>query len=318
MPNQRVVLAGGSGFVGQSLAASLLADGYEVVVLTRSPHAHGLRGIGVPWDGATVGDWANCLDGALAVVNLAGKSVNCRHTPENRREIVRSRVDSVRAVAEAARRSPRPPRTLVQVSATGIYGDAGDRICDESTPWGTGFFAETCMQWEEAFWGSPRTEEKPGEVAAASLPGVRRVLLRLGVVLGAGGGALPTLARLARAFLGGRVASGRQVISWLHQADLNRMFRWAITQEAAEGVYNATAPHPVTNAQFMRALRGALHRPWSPPAPAWAVRIGAWLMGVDSSLALTGQRCEPRRFLGQGFSFEFADLEAALKNLIDT
>ena len=310
MPSKRVVLAGGSGFLGQSLAASLLASGYEVVVLTRRPNDRSLLGTGLSWDGVTVGDWARCLDDALAVVNLAGKSVNCRHTPDNRREIIRSRIDSVRAVAEAVGRSRRPPRTLVQVSATGIYGDAGDRICDESTPPGTGFFAETCMRWEEAFWDGPMSAEKmadrpgpPGtctdesgpneETAGAIPPGVRRVVLRLGVVLGVEGGALPTLARLARAFLGGRVASGRQYISWLHLADLNRMVHWAITREEANGIYNATSPGPVTNAQFMRELRVRLHRPWSPPAPAWAVRLGTWLLGVDASLALTGQRCVP-------------------------
>jgi uncharacterized protein (TIGR01777 family) len=299
---KRIVLAGGSGFVGQALAGRLLADGYEVIVLSRGG-PRGARGTLVPWDGSTLGDWAKSLEDCSAVVNLTGRNINCRPTQSNRREIVRSRVASVQAVGEAIRRCRRPPRVFVQTSAVGIYGDAGDKVCDESTPPGGGFLGEVCQQWEKA------VDETP-------TPGVRRVVLRLGVVLGREGGAFPPLARLARWFLGGAVGSGRQYISWLHLADAVRIYRDAIDREDFQGTYVAASPQPATNAQFMRQLRAALDRPWSPPAPALAVRLGGWVAGINAELALTGQRCAPRRLMGQGFAYEFAELRGALKELV--
>jgi len=224
-----------------------------VIVLSRRGPRN-VRGVVIPWDGSTVGDWAKSLEDSLAVVNLAGKSINCRPTAANRIEVVRSRVASVQAVGEAIRRCRRPPRIVVQTSAVGIYGDAGDRVCDESTPPGGGSLSETCRQWEKAF----------EEIAT---PGVRRVVVRLGVVLGREGGAFPPLAGLARWFLGGSVGRGRQYTSWLHLADAVRIYRDTIDRDDFRGLYVAVSPQPATNAQFMRELRAALHRPWSPPVP---------------------------------------------------
>ena len=301
MAPQRIVLAGGSGFVGQALAGRLLADGYEVIVLSRRGPRN-TCGTAVPWDGATLGDWAKLLEDALAVVNLTGKSINCRPTTANSREIVRSRVASVQAIGEAIRRCRRRPRVVVQTSAVGIYGDAGDKVCDESTAPGGGYLGEICRQWEKVFDDSPT-------------PGVRRVVLRLGVVLGREGGAFPWLAGLARWFLGGAVGRGRQYLSWLHLADAVRIYRDAIDRDDFRGVYVAASPQPATNAQFMRELRAALHRPWSPPVPSWAVRAGGWIAGINADLALTGQRCAPRRLMEQGFAYEFADLRRAMQDL---
>ncbi len=301
MAPQRIVLAGGSGFVGQALSGRLLADGYEVIVLSRRGPRNSC-GTVVPWDGATVGDWAKLLEDSLAVVNLTGKSINCRPTKANSREIVRSRVASVQAIGEAVRRCRRRPRVFVQASAVGIYGDAGDKVCDESTVAGGGYLGEICRQWEKAFDDSPT-------------PGVRRVVLRLGVVLGREGGAFPWLAGLARWFLGGAVGRGRQYLSWLHLADAVRIYRDAIDRNDFRGVYVAASPQPATNAQFMRELRAALHRPWSPPVPSWAVRVGGWLAGINADLALSGQRCAPRRLMEQGFAYEFPDLRRALHDL---
>ena len=289
--------------MGQALAGSLLAAGNEVVVLSRSGSSPGLRGTPVRWDGATLGDWAETLNDSLAVVNLAGKPVYCRHTAANCREIVRSRIDSVKVLTEAVGRCAKPPPVFIQVSGTHFYGDPGDRVCDESSPRGSGFLADTCVQWEEAFQNNPT-------------PGVRRVLLRLGMVMGNKGGAMPVLARLARWFLGGSVSSGKQYVSWLHVADASRLFQRAISEEKFSGVYNAVSPQPVTNAEFMRQLRQAVHRPWSPPAPAWGVRLGAMLLGFAPELALTGQRCLPQKLLAQGFAFEFPELAGALRELV--
>jgi uncharacterized protein (TIGR01777 family) len=298
----RVVLAGGSGFLGQALARELVGKGYEVVVLSRGAarDSHGIRQL--RWDGRTLGEWAGSIDGARAIVNLTGRSVNCRHTPEHRREIMDSRVNSVRVLGEAMRCSAQPPTVLVQASSLAIYGDPGDRWCDEDSPHAEGFSEEVCKRWEAEF-------EK------IDSPGLRKVVMRIGIVLDPNKGALPVLARLTRFFLSGRVGHGRQYISWIHVADLTRMFLEAIERIDLSGVFNATGPQPVTNAEFMRELRHALHRPWSPPVPAWATRIGAFFMGTEPSLALTGRRCRPKRFLESGFHFEFPELRRALADL---
>jgi uncharacterized protein (TIGR01777 family) len=299
---KRVILAGGSGFVGHALAPVLAAKGYQVVVLGRGmPHQKdGVQYL--QWDGTTRGSWESSLDGAEAVVNLAGRNINCRHTPENRREILRSRVDSVRVLGEAIAKSSTPPRVFLQASGVGYYGDTGDRVTDEGAPLGDDFPAEVCRQWEGAF-------------NALDLPQMRKVIVRLGVVLGRDGGALPVLEKLTRWFLGGAVGSGRQFLSWLHIADAVRIFVSTIEQAEFTGVFNATAPVPLPNREFMRELRRALHRPWSPPVPAPMARAGAWLMGSDGDLALLSSRCIPRRLLEYGFQFQFPALREAFANL---
>ncbi len=302
----KFVIAGGRGFLGQALARSLAADGHEVVLLSRqAASADGLIRT-VAWDGSTLGPWVAELDGARALVNFTGRSIVCLYTPEHRREIIGSRVDSVRVLEAALAGCGRPPSVWLQASAIGIYGDAGDRVCAESAPEGSGFTADVCRAWEGAFFG------------ATDGPGPRRVALRIGVVLGRAGGALAPLAGLTRWFLGGAAGSGRQYISWVSLADLCAICRWAIDTPSARGRYNATAPGPVTNAAFMRTLRQALHRPWCPPAPAWAVRLAArLLLRVEPEFALAGRRCVPRRLLEEGFRFRDTDLAATLRGLLD-
>ena len=302
---KKVVFGGGAGVLGRALAHSLARDGWEVVILSRRPApADGSIRTAV-WDGKNAGAWAAELDGAAAVVNLAGRSVACIHTPENRREIVDSRVNSVRAIDQACRQCKQPPSVLVQAASLAIYGDPDDRICDETAPHGTGFSVEVCEAWEGAFFAG---------VAAGE---ARRVALRIGFVLGRDGGALKPLANLARWFLGGAAGSGRQYISWVHIDDFSAMCRWAIENPQAQGAYNATGPAPATNAEFMRALRATLGRPWAPPTPAWAVKLGArFIIRADPDLALGGRRCVPRRLLDEGFAFRHTDLGASLRELL--
>lgn len=302
MKGERIILAGGTGFVGTVLSRRLLDEGADVVVLGRRATAQSGRLKSIQWDGRTMGPWAESLNGSLAIVNLAGRSVNCHHTPENRREITESRVNAVKVLAAAVGGCAQPPRVFVQAGAQGIYGDFGEGCCDESCPPGKGFLTETCRLWEEAFNESP-------------MPKTRRVLLRIGFVMGREGGAFPALRKITRWGLGGTVGEGRQSVNWIHSADLTSMIFAAIQREDLQGVYNACGPNPLSNAEFMRELRRALHRPWSPPAPAWAVRMGAWLMGTDGRLALTGRCCVPKRLLDQGFTFAFPQLRAALADL---
>ena len=298
----RIVLAGGSGFIGQSLSPFLLSKNYEVIVLTRAPSQHHGTVRKVHWDGKTLDDWLEFVNGAFAVVNLTGRSINCRHTPEYRREIIDSRVDSVRVLGQAIARCVQSPKVFVQIAGVGIYGDKGERICDENTASGDNFVTKVCEKWEAAF-------------ESLEAPATRKVLLRLGVVLGPKGGFLGLLGRLTRWFLGGQVGNGRQYFSWIHIADLSGMVLASIENQDLTGVFNATSPNPVTNGQFMRELRRALHRPWSPPVPEFATRIGSWLIGTEADLALVSQRCVPKRFQENGFNFEFPTLRQALTNI---
>ena len=297
----RVVLAGGSGFLGRALASAFERAGYEPVVLTRRVRKSRVRQ--VEWDGRTVGPWARELEGAAAVVNLAGRSVDCRHTPEHRREIVESRTHSVEAVGRAIAACAEPPKVLVQAGSLAVYGDAGRRVCGEDAPAGRGFPVEVCLRWEQVF-------------DSLELPATRKVLLRVGFVLGRDGGAFPKLARLARLYLGGTVGEGHQYISWLHVRDFCRLVLWCVEREAAAGVYNATGPCPVTNAEFMCELRCALRRPWSPRVPAWLVRLGAFLLRTEPALALEGRRCIPDRLVEEHFKFLYTNLESALADLL--
>jgi uncharacterized protein len=302
MDEKRIVIAGGSGFIGTALAKELIARKYEVLVLTRSPSERSDDVQEVEWNGEQLGEWIKFLDGATAVINLTGKNINCPHTPENLRALTDSRVNSVRVIATAFGHIKTPPRVWVQASAIGFYGDAKDNLRDENSPAGNDSLAKICEKWESAF-------------NLASVLQTRKVLLRIGFVLGRDGGALPVLAKLTKCFLGGSAGSGRQFISWIHIGDLTQMFVEAIEREDLSGAFNAVAPKPVTNKEFMRELRRALHRSWSPPAPEFAVRLGARLMGSEPSLALIGQRCAPKNFLEAGFEFQFSELRPALKNL---
>jgi uncharacterized protein len=299
----KVILAGGSGFLGQALGRQLAAEGREVVVLSRDPRP-GAALREVPWNAETVGPWVEELEGAAAIVNFAGRSINCVHTLDNSREILESRVKAVQALGQGWARVRHPPPVWVQASATGFYGNAGDRWCDESLAAGSGFLAEVCQRWEETF-------------AAQALPGVRRVVLRIGVVLDAEHGALPPLVRLTRRFLGGAAGSGRQFMSWVHREDLVAAFAAALSRPDLSGTYNTCAPHPVSNADFMSELRRVLRRPWCPPAPEFAVKfMASRLMGVDPLLALHGQRVVPQRLQEAGFNFVYPTIGPALDSLL--
>lgn len=296
-------MPGGSGFLGKCAAHYFYKLGYDIVILTRgkSQIINNIQYLN--WDGKTFGEWTKHIDGSLAVINFTGKSVNCIYTPENKKEIIESRIDSVKIIAEAILQAKNPPKVLIQSASLAIYGDT-KKVCDENAPHGTGFSVEVCERWEKEFFKE-------------NLPHTRKVLLRIGFVLGKNGGALETLSKLTRRFLGGAIASGEQYISWLHIEDLNRMFEFVIKNEDAIGIYNATGNSPSQNKDFMKALRKALKKPWSPPVPVFAVKIGARLfMKTDASLALTGRNCIPSKFIREGFKLNFDNLEEALTDVL--
>lgn len=303
----KIVLIGGSGFLGRGLRDRLIAAGCEVVVIGRGAGGERSGWRDVQWDARSIGPWADELDGADALVHLAGKRVDCRPTAANIAELTRSRVEPVRLVGAALAGLTRKPSTWVQLSSLARYGDTGDDIIDEATPppdHGRPQQVDVCRRWEDAY-----------EEASAGI--ARRVLIRPGVSIGgAGDPATAQLARLARLGLGGRVGSGRQWVSWISATDMFEVLLQAVTDPTMTGVYHATSPHPVPNSALMAAYRAAVGRRFGLPSPSLVTTAGAWLLGSDPALALTGRRCVPTRLLEHGFRFAGTDLHAVVTDAV--
>lgn len=306
LPTGRIVIAGGAGFLGMNLVRYLANYDCEPVIISRRRPAEDGKWIYARWDGRNVDDWAKHLEGAAALINLAGRTVDCIKTPDSCDEILRSRVESTEALGRALREIHKPPPIWVQMSTAHIYGDPPEVVCDEGAALGYGLAPFVGRAWEEAY-------------EQAILPDMRRVILRTSFVLGRSGGALPRLARLTRWGLGGKAGHGRQGMSWIHEYDMNQLFIRAIACETMNGVYLATAPNPVANNEFMCELRQALRAPFGLPAASWIIRLGAPLiMHTDPELALFGRYCVSRRLRDEGFEFAFPDLGPALQDLYNT
>lgn len=295
----RIVLAGGTGFLGAPLAAALAAAGHEVVILSRTAAAP--RTIVWRPDGSS-GPWARAVDGAAAIVNLAGESIaGHRWTAAHKACIRDSRILATRSLAAAIREAASPPAVLVNGSAVGYYGPHGNEIVTEASPPGDDFLAGVCVDWER-------------EAAAAASPRTRVVCIRTGLVLERDGGALPQMLLPFRLGVGGPVGSGRQYWPWIHRADWIAIVRWAVDVDALTGAINATAPEPVTNREFARSLGRVMHRPAFMPAPAFALRV---ILGeMADALLLTGQRAVPDRAIKAGFPFKYFALDAALRAIV--
>jgi uncharacterized protein (TIGR01777 family) len=296
----KVVLAGGTGALGRRLADAFRTRGDEVVILTRNPRPD-IEHRQVEWDGRTVGTWARELEGAI-VVNLAGELVDRRPTRRNVDVLRRSRVEPTRALVDATAHLHDRPRVWLQMSTLAIYGDAGQRIVDETSP-----VAE----------GPPQMPgvARPWEAAVDGAAVDRLVVMRTGIVLDNGTPAFARLARITKLGLGGRIGGGEQWVSWIHVDDFVRAVLF-LCESTLDGIVHVTAPNPVQNRDMMAAFRRALHRPWSPPTPTPLARLGAWLMRTDPALALTGRRAVPQRLLDDGFRFEHATFADAVADLV--
>lgn len=296
----KIVVAGGSGFVGEPLVRRLFARGDDVTVLTRNP-AKLDAGRAVQWDAKSQGAWSETVAAADAVINLAGENIGeGRWTGERKRRMIDSRVNATRALVEAMRREPSRKRTLVSASAIGYYGDRGAETLDEQSSRGSGFLAELVEQWE--------TAARDADALA------RLVIPRLGIVLAPEGGALKKMLLPFKLGGGGPMGNGKQWMSWVARDDVIRFFEWAIDHEPARGLFNVTAPVPVRNADFARELGRTLHRPALLPAPAFALRLA---LGAEmaNEILLAGQRVLPRRASAEGFTFERATLDDALAHM---
>lgn len=304
----RVIITGGSGFLGRALTRELTRKQYEVVILSRTPEQ--VSGLpegakAVRWDGMTSQGWGELANGAFAVINLAGESLlgssffSIRLTKKRKERILASRENAGRAVVEAVQAAKVKPQVVLQVAGVGYYGPRDSEPITEGAKPGTDFLARVGVKWEAA--------TQPIEFM-----GVRRVVTRLGVVLSKDEGSLPLQALPFRLFVGGPIGSGRQGYPWIHLTDAVRAMLFLIENPLAQGVFNLTAPELVTNAQFGRALGRAMHRPYYFPVPAFALRLA---FGEAATVLVEGQMPEPKRLLGMGFTFQFPDLASALGDL---
>jgi len=298
-----IVLAGGTGFLGKHTASYFLQIGYRVIVLTRGENRYENAVRFVHWDANTPDGWWHVLEQATAIFNFTGHSIQSVPSEANRRKIIESRVQSVKALTTAILRCQTPPTLFIQMSAVGYYGNTL-RLCTEQSPMGKGFMAEVCAQWEKTF-------------LETKLPETRQLIFRLGIVLAKDGGALPPLVKLTKSFLGTPIGSGKQGISWIHIDDLMQLFRCSLYKHMMEGIYNITASQPVSNETFMQTLRHILNRPWVPSVPSFiASKVALWGMKTNPEILLTGCYAVPRRLAEEGCIMQFNELEGALNDLI--
>lgn len=301
----RIMIAGGTGLIGSALANSLVGNGCDVTVLTRSPARHqhfASEGVKLQeWDGESAEGWGHLVSQVDAIVNLAGAGIaDGRWTTSRKEQIRESRVRAGQALVTAIRDADTVPNVLIQSSAVGYYGPADDRIMDEQATPGTDFLARVCVDWESS------TE------AVASM-GVRRVVIRTGVVLSAEGGALPRMTLPFRLFAGGPLGSGKQYFPWIHIADEVAAIRFLLEREQASGPFNLAAPNPPSNREFVRDLGRVMGRPSLMPTPSFALRF---LFGEMSTVLLDGQRAVPSRLQEAGYEFIFPEPVAALRDLL--
>lgn len=299
----QIAIAGGSGFLGRALVQALAGDGHRLLVLSRRPAAAAAGVATVPWapDG-TAGAWADALDGIDAVINLAGESIAAgRWTAGRKRRILDSRLAATASLVAAIGRAARPPAVLISGSAVGYYGRCGDEVVTETHAAGTDFLASVCVRWEQA-------------ALRAAGPRTRVVCVRTGLVLDGTDGALPKMMLPFRIGAGGRIGSGRQYMPWIDRQDWVGLVRFLLDDSGASGAVNATAPQPVTNAEFTRVLGRILHRPAFVPAPAFALRLA--LGEMADGLLLSGQRAVPACAERRGYRFAQTDIESALRHIL--
>jgi uncharacterized protein (TIGR01777 family) len=309
----KVVLPGGTGQIGTMLARHFASSGAEVVVIARGPGPIPAGRL-VSWDGKTLGPWATEVDGSDVVINLAGRSVNCRYTASNLREILASRVDSTRVVGEAIVAAARPPRVWLQASAATLFAHGYDVPHGESSGQIGGSEPNVPSYWGEMVNVARQWEET---LARADTRATRKVALRTSIVMSPDrGGAFDVLLGLVRRGLGGRAGNGRQYVSWIIDNDFVRVIDWLIEHADVEGAVNVTAPTPLPNRELMRTLREAWGAPMGLPATQWMVAVGAWVLRTDPELVLKSRRVVPERLLVAGFRFDFPEWPEAAKELV--
>ncbi len=299
---KKIVLAGGSGFLGKALTDYFKTCAEEIIILTRGK-AYCKENIKwVHWDGKNRGEWVEELEGAALLVNLTGKNVNCRYTQKNKNEILNSRINSIKILGEALSKCKNRPGVWIQCASATIYRHAEDRPMDEETgETGDGFSVDVCRNWEKTF----------REMDCMT---TRKVLLRIALVLGKHDGLIPRLKNMIFAGFGGKQAGGNQYVSWIHDIDFCRLIEWVTEHREISGTFNATAPVPVQNRMMMRVLRKIYGVPFGLPMPLWLMEIGAILIGTETELVLKSRWVIPKKLTEAGFTFLYPQFkEAALE-----
>ncbi|MEO9967445.1 MAG: TIGR01777 family oxidoreductase [Reichenbachiella sp.] len=300
---KKIIIAGGTGFLGQCLASHFTKQGHQVIILTRRTSARHNDIKYIQWDGTHLGTWCQSLDGAEMLINLAGKSVDCRYTESNKKKIYSSRLGATSILSQAILGLDRPPKLWINAASATIYRHAEDREMDEeSGEIGDGFSVDVCQKWEDIFNN-------------IDIPNTRKVILRTAIVLGKDGGALSPLKNLARLGIGGRQGSGKQYVSWLHEKDFVNIVDFIIENEGLSGVVNASSPNPITNRLFMKTLRGTLGIPFGINSPKWLLEIGALIIRTETELVLKSRRVVPKRLTDRGFRFSYPEIDKALAEL---
>ncbi|HEY0067292.1 MAG TPA: TIGR01777 family oxidoreductase [Flavisolibacter sp.] len=300
----RIVLAGGSGYLGRVLADYYKDKAHDIVILSRKAHAPQGNVRYLVWDGRTYGAWTEALEGCDLLVNLSGKNVNCRYTEQNRREILSSRVEPTKALGEAIKTLKNPPKMWMQAASATIYRHAEDRYQDEETgELGSGFSVDVCRTWESVFW----EQETPGTI---------KVVLRIGLVLGRSDGVFPRLKNLVRFGLGGHQGTGLQYISWIHEQDFARVTEWVFEHGKDGDILNCVSPQASRNKEFMRLIRNSYGIGIGLPAPQWLLEIGAVIIGTETELILKSRWVYPGRLLERGFRFSFPEPGEAVREVL--
>jgi uncharacterized protein (TIGR01777 family) len=303
---EKIILAGGTGYLGTVLARHFRYTCREIIILTRKPKPDAGNVRYAVWDGKATGPWASELEHADLVVNLCGKEVDCRYTPEAQAEIFRSRLEPTKAIGEAIKGCKSAPKLWVNLASSTIYRHAEDRPQTESNgEYGDGFSVSVCTAWERTFF-------------EIQTPDTRKAALRTSFVLGRGDGAFPKLRNLVLAGLGGHQGSGRQMVSWIHEQDFARIVEWLLMHPDQEGVFNIAAPNPVTNRELMRTIRKAYNIPVGLATPAWLLALSARIIGTEPELVLKSRWVLPERLLAGGFRFYFERMEPAINDLAGT
>lgn len=303
MNKTKIILAGGSGFLGKLLTDHFIKQGCEVVILTRKA-SHVFNNVQyVNWDAKNQRDWIHHLEGADLVVNLNGKSVDCRYTTKNKQLIYATRRDATEALGKAILNCQQPPSCWINASSATIYRYSIDQAMDEYTgEIGEGFSVDVCKQWEKSF-------------NKFELASTRKVIMRIGIVLGKHGGAIKPLKMLTRLGLGGKQGSGQQYMSLLHEIDFNNAVDFLFKNTEANGIYNVVSPNPITNKDFMHFLRKSLSIPFGMPLPEYLLKLGAFIINTETELIMKSRRVIPTRLLEEGFAFKFPAMEEALVDL---
>lgn len=300
----KIVLAGGSGYLGQVLADYYKDKAKEIIILSRHTHSSQNNIHFRVWDGRTKGEWARCLEGCDLLINLCGKNVNCRYTKENQKEIFRSRLEPTALLGEVVSKLKSPPKAWIQIASATIYRHAEDHHQDEDKgETGTGFSVEVCKAWEKTFW----------EVEA---PQTRKVLLRVGIVFGRSDGMVPRLKNLVKLGLGGKQGTGTQYVSWIHEQDLARITEWVYDNGANGEIYNCTSPGAIQNKNLMALFRKTMGVPVGLPAPQWLLEIGAMIIGTETELILKSRWVFPKHLLEKGFQFQFDNPDHAIRDIL--